>query len=308
MNFYFSGFVFCYFILFLLVSTDCGAISDGAFTNYITTTFNNSVNNSMDLNYIQAKTAIEGGCDVECGSFYDDYLEKAYNASYVSEDSIDLALGRLFTRMFELGIMDDPSGQYYKTLGAQNVDTMKHREVALDAARQGIVLLKNDNNLLPLSLTSGNLKTIAMIGPHANSTQVMLSNYHGLLIYFILCTDCICILYCFLFYIFQCLHVCTFVFFRKGTNTLVNSHSPYQVFSRNIGSSVTVTYSVGCETVNCSTTTGFDDAKTAAQNADVALVFLGLCPNGTPHCNGLAFEDEGHDRYVHVCCELILCC
>ena len=123
---------------------------------------------------------IIAGCDVECGSFYGSYLEGAYNASYVSEESIDTAIGRLFTRMFELGIMDDPSTQFYKTLGAQNVDTMKHREVALDAARQGIVLLKNDNNLLPLSLTSGSIKTIAMIGPHANSTQVMLSNYHGM--------------------------------------------------------------------------------------------------------------------------------
>ena len=83
---------------------------------------------------------------------------------------------------------------------------------------------------------------------------------------------------------------------HTGTNTLVDSHSPYQVFSRNVGSSVTLTYAVGCETVNCSTTAGFDDAKTAAQGADVALVFLGLCADGTPHCNGLALESEGHDR------------
>ena len=111
----------------------------------------------------------------------------------MSEDTIDRSVGRLYTRMFELGIMDDPSTQYFNTLGAQNVDTMEHREVALDAARQSIVLLKNDNNMLPLSLTSGNLKSIAMIGPHANSTQVMLSSYHGILyfIHYILCFELI---------------------------------------------------------------------------------------------------------------------
>ena len=249
------------------VVSDCGALNDEAFTNYIINKYkNNSIyNNSKDLNFIQAKTAIESGCDVECGSFYGSYLEGAYNASFVDEDTIDRALGRLFTRMFELGVMDDASKQFYKTLGPSNVDTPQHRQVALDAARQGMVLLQNKNNLLPLQLnaTQDNLlKTVAMIGPHANATQNLLSNYHG-------------------------------------TNRLVNTHSPYQVFSRNLynisNGSIAVTYAEGC-TTNCTTTTGFSEAKKTAQNADIVIAFLGLCPGKPPECTGEAREAEGHDR------------
>ena len=232
-------------------------VPDGAFTNYIANKYNNS-NNTYDLNLIQAKVAIEAGCDTECGTFYQTYLEMAYNASLVSEETIDLALSRLFTKMFELGLMDDPKDQFYKTLNYTHVDTHYNRQVALDAARQGIVLLKNDNNILPISSTS--VSNIALIGPHANATKNMLSSY-------------------------------------EGTNTLVNSHSPYQSFVREIGDSVTISYEQGCNAINCTNTSGFANAVKVASNADYAFVFLGLCPGYTPQCHGAPQESEGHDRY-----------
>ena len=104
-------------------------------------------------------------------------------------------------------------------------------------AEQAIVLLKNENNILPLS-QSKKLK-IAMIGPHANATQDMLSNYHG-------------------------------------TNTLVNSHSPLQAFSKR--NNVDILYSMGCD-INCQTDDAFYDAIQTAIQADYAFVFLGLTPS-----------------------------
>ncbi len=95
-------------------------------------------------------------------------------------------------------------------------------------------------------------KKIAAIGPHANATQDMLSIY-------------------------------------RGTNTLVNSHSPYQVMMK-MGASVT--YAQGCD-ISCGSTDGFGDAVAAAKAADIAVVFVGLHPGqgDTP-----AREDEGWDR------------
>ncbi len=62
----------------------------------------------------------------------------------------------------------------YRTWGPDHVDTPEHRQLALEAAHQAIVLLKNNNGLLPFKGSS-----LAVIGPHATATQDMLSNYHG---------------------------------------------------------------------------------------------------------------------------------
>ena len=153
-------------------------MTDDAFKTYISKKYKNVANNSADYTYYRVKVAIESGCDAECGDSYATYLYEAYNNSFVSESTIDTALGRIFTKMFELGVMDEPQReQYWHSLGPKDIDTPEHRQVALNAARQSIVLLKNENNILPLDLTS-NLN-IALIGPHANATQVMLSSYHG---------------------------------------------------------------------------------------------------------------------------------
>ena len=106
-------------------------------------------------------------------------------------------------------------------------------------ARQGIVLLKNDNNLLPLSVDTINNKNlkVALIGPHANATQNLLSNYHG-------------------------------------PNTLVNSHSPMNAISSSVQN---IAYAPGCIYINCTNTSGFGEAVSIAKRSNVTIVFLGLC-------------------------------
>lgn len=76
-----------------------------------------------------------------------------------------------------LGFFDgDPSKQEFGNLGPSDVCTAEHQQLALDAAKQGIVLLKNDGSL-PLS--PNNTKSLAVIGPNANVTRVMIGNYAG---------------------------------------------------------------------------------------------------------------------------------
>ena len=65
----------------------------------------------------------------------------------------------------------------FQSLGSKDICNEAHIELATEAARQGIVLLKNDNDTLPLDPST--IKTLAVVGPHANATSVMLGNYAG---------------------------------------------------------------------------------------------------------------------------------
>ncbi|KAL0398361.1 UNVERIFIED_CONTAM: Beta-xylosidase/alpha-L-arabinofuranosidase 1 [Sesamum radiatum] len=93
----------------------------------------------------------------------------------VKEAEIDSALQNLYTVLMRLGFFD--GSPKFENLGKSDVCSNEHIELATEAARQGIVLLKNDAETLPLS--SEKIKTIAVIGPHANATGAMIGNYAG---------------------------------------------------------------------------------------------------------------------------------
>ncbi|KAI3456047.1 hypothetical protein Pfo_012710 [Paulownia fortunei] len=93
----------------------------------------------------------------------------------VKEAEIDKALKNLYIVLMRLGFFDG-SPQFEK-LGKSDVCSDEHIELATEAARQGVVLLKNANETLPLS--SGKIKSIAVVGPHANATSAMIGNYAG---------------------------------------------------------------------------------------------------------------------------------
>ncbi|GKU86993.1 hypothetical protein SLEP1_g1456 [Rubroshorea leprosula] len=125
-----------------------------------------------------AAVAIKAGLDLDCGTFLANYTEKALNRGLLSEADIDGALFNTLAVQMRLGMYDgEPSTQPFGNLGPRDVCTPAHQELALEAARQGIVLLKNDRPSLPLS----NLRhrTIAVIGPNANVTDTMIGNYAG---------------------------------------------------------------------------------------------------------------------------------
>jgi beta-glucosidase len=121
-----------------------------------------------------AAMAVKAGCDLECGDIYR-FLPQAVEKGLLSEEDIDRALTRLFTARFRLGMFDPPEQVPYAQIPYEVNDCPAHRELALQAARESIVLLKNDN-LLPLRR---DLRTIAVIGPNADNLDVLLGNYNG---------------------------------------------------------------------------------------------------------------------------------
>ncbi|KAG6545806.1 hypothetical protein Mapa_012767 [Marchantia paleacea] len=124
-------------------------------------------------------TAMLAGLDLNCGSTIKNHGATAVNQSLISEDDIDRALSNTFTVLMRLGIFDgSPLDQPYGRLGEDDICSEEHQDLATEAAVQGIVLLKNEEDSLPLS--SSHIKTLAIIGPNADDTKnTMLGNYAG---------------------------------------------------------------------------------------------------------------------------------
>ncbi|KAF7868416.1 hypothetical protein EAF04_004948 [Stromatinia cepivora] len=122
-----------------------------------------------------AADALNAGTDLDCGTFWPTYLGSAYNQSLYNISTLDRSLIRRYSSLVRLGYFDPASIQPYRQLGWSNVSTPAAEQLALQAAEDGIVLLKNDG-LLPLS---SNITNVALIGPWANATTQMQGNYYG---------------------------------------------------------------------------------------------------------------------------------
>ncbi len=146
------------------VVSDCGAIDD----IYQRHHFAKSAAEASAL-------AVKRGTDIECGDSYR-ALVAAVKQGLISETEIDQALKRLFAARFRLGMFDPAEMVPFAKIPFSENDSAAHRQLALETARESMVLLKNDNNTLPLKK---DLKTIAVIGPNADSMQVLLGNYNG---------------------------------------------------------------------------------------------------------------------------------
>lgn len=117
--------------------------------------------------------AVRSGTDLECGNAYPSLIN-AVQQGLITESEIDTAVKRIFTARFKLGMFDPPEIVPYSKLNV--IDTPENKAIALEAARKSIVLLKNENNLLPLKK---DIKNIAVLGPNANDIEVLLGNYNG---------------------------------------------------------------------------------------------------------------------------------
>jgi beta-glucosidase len=121
--------------------------------------------------------AVLHGTDVECGT--DAYLSlvKAVKDKLISEAQIDVSVKRLFMVRFRLGLFDPPSMVKYAQTPESVLESDEHKAHALSMAQSSIVLLKNDNQTLPLKK---NIKKIAVLGPNADNAIAVLGNYNGL--------------------------------------------------------------------------------------------------------------------------------
>src|SRR5712691_4694992 len=127
--------------------------------------------------------ALKMGMDNECADFFtkakdnSDYVKflDAVKQGLLSEKDIDVALKRLFTARFRLGLFDPPEMVKYARTPDSEIDSEAHRALALKLARESIVLLKNDG-VLPLS---PDVRKIVVVGPLAESVSVLHGNYSG---------------------------------------------------------------------------------------------------------------------------------
>lgn len=141
--------------------SDCWAILDFHENHMVTHTMEES-----------AALALKSGCDINCGVTYQ-YLLKALQEGLVTEEEITEAAVRVFTARYLLGLFD---GSEYDQIPYDKVECEEHLAVAEQMTKESVVLLKNDG-ILPLDIQDA--KTIAVIGPNANSREALIGNYHG---------------------------------------------------------------------------------------------------------------------------------
>jgi len=152
------------------VVSDCGAVSDIVHGHFFETDPEKAV-----------ALAIKAGTDLECETceieqfLYDKYLLNAYKKGYVTEEDLDKNVTRLFRARFLLGEFDPPEDVPFTKIPKSKLDCQEHRDLALHVARESIVLLKNENNILPLDKNT--IKRIAVIGPNADIVE--LGGYSG---------------------------------------------------------------------------------------------------------------------------------
>ena len=144
------------------VTSDCWAIKDFHTGHMVTSTAPES-----------AAMAIKAGCDLNCGVTYL-HLLAAYQEGRVTEEDITRAAERLFTTRYMLGLFDENCP--YNDIPCTACDTDENAALALEAARKCMTLLKNDG-ILPLNPEK--VKTVALVGPNADSVKALIGNYHG---------------------------------------------------------------------------------------------------------------------------------
>lgn len=149
-----------------LVVSDCGAVTD-IYANHKT---------SSDAVHAAAKAAV-AGTDVECGFGYAyKTIPEAVRRGLITEAEVDKHVLRLLEGRFDLGEMDDPKLVEWSKIPASVMDSKAHRQLALDMARQSLVLLLNKGGVLPLKAGG---EPIAVIGPNADDGSMMWGNYNG---------------------------------------------------------------------------------------------------------------------------------
>jgi len=147
------------------VVSDCSAITDITAGHHF----------APDVAHAAA-LSVKAGTDLSCGKEYG-ALTDAVREGLISEAEIDAAVKRLFTARFRLGMFDPAALVPYNTISFSENDSAKHMELALEAARASIVLLKNEHGALPLNSAP---QTIAVVGPNAAALPALEGNYNAI--------------------------------------------------------------------------------------------------------------------------------
>ncbi|MGB4577527.1 MAG: glycoside hydrolase family 3 C-terminal domain-containing protein [Paludibacter sp.] len=148
------------------VTSDCGAIDD----------FYRFHKTHPDAPHAAAD-AVFHGTDLDCG--HEAYLGllQAVKDGIITENDIDVSLKRLFSIRLRLGMFDPIKLVPFSKIDSAYLEKPEHKALALKMAQQSIVMLRNENNLLPIDKKM--VKKIAVLGPNANNPEVQLGNYNG---------------------------------------------------------------------------------------------------------------------------------
>ena len=207
------------------VVSDCSAIRD-------IYKFHQLVKTPAEASALAVKNGMDLSCERCCEAFQP-HLVDAVKLGLIAEAKLDEALTRLFTARFRLGMFDPDEMVPFASIPIEVNDSEQHRALALQAARESIVLLKNRDDFLPLSKDT---RRIAVIGPNAGNDQVLLGNYNG--------TP------------------------SRSVNVLEGIRAA-------VSDRTEVLYARGCGVTSLSTK-GFEEARSAAQSADVVIFVGGL--------------------------------
>ena len=147
------------------VTSDCWAIKDFHEGHHVTETPVESV-----------AMAMNNGCDLNCGNLFH-YLKQAVEEGLVEESRLDEALVNLFTTRMKLGVFDEKGKNPFDEIDYTEVDTKEMQALNRKVAERCVVLLKNENQTLPLDKKA--IKTVGVIGPNANNRRALVGNYEG---------------------------------------------------------------------------------------------------------------------------------
>jgi beta-glucosidase len=147
------------------VVSDCGAVNDIYRNHKYTSTLGDA-----------AVAAVTAGTDLTCGTEYRTLIDEV-KVHHITESEINRSLERLFVARFRLGMFDPPELVPYSKITISENDSTAHRQVAREAERKAVVLLKNEGGVLPLNPS---VRKIAVIGPSADDPVSLLGNYNGI--------------------------------------------------------------------------------------------------------------------------------
>jgi beta-glucosidase len=147
------------------VVSDCGAVNDIHQNHRYAPTLGGA-----------AVAAVKAGTDLTCGGEYASLIDEV-KGGRIDEGTLDRSLERLFVARFRLGMFDPPERVPYARIPISENDSSAHRQVAREAERKAIVLLKNEGGVLPLSPS---IRQIAVVGPSADDPVALLGNYNGI--------------------------------------------------------------------------------------------------------------------------------
>ena len=148
------------------IVSDCWAVKDF---------YNEGAHEVSENQQEAAAMAVKAGTDLNCGDSYPALVEAVKNG-HITEEELNVSLERLIVARLKLGLFAPKGAVKYETIPYDVVDSETHRLLALETSRKSIVLLKNENNLLPFSK---DVKNVAVIGPNSDDLEVLLGNYNG---------------------------------------------------------------------------------------------------------------------------------